>query len=157
MYGQDAYKIPKVKREFQAQLNDGTKILQNVSFFLNEYSRYSKEQQSLLEFLNDDKVLIPSIRIQPGNKEVFIILNKNEICYVVDQTVHPAPSSLPQKQAVFLLNNGQTINASIYHETPKEQSRMIDFLSMDGQFVELVMDRRCFVYINKRFILEVIL
>ncbi len=157
MYDKDAYKIPKVKKEFQVQLNDGSKKLQTFTFFLNEFSRYSKSQQTLLEFLNDDKVLIPSIQNQPRSKEEFVILNKNEMCYIVDPTLHPAQDSLPQKQALFILLNGQTIKASIYQETPKEQSRMIDFLSMEGQFAELVMNGDSFVYLNKKFILEVIL
>ncbi|MEI6054655.1 MAG: hypothetical protein WCR55_01240 [Lentisphaerota bacterium] len=157
MFDQDAYKIPKLKKEFQIQLNDGTKTLQKFIFFLNEYSKYSAEQQTILEFLNDEQTMVSSIQSQLGKNGIFSIINKNEICYILDDNVHPAPSATPQNEAVFVLKTGQKLNASIYQRTQAGQSRMIDYLSTPGQFVELVMDRKYFIYLNKNFILKVVL
>lgn len=156
MFEQDTYRIPKLKKEVQVKLNDGAKTLQTFTFFFNEFSKYSKEQQTILEFLNDESVLIPANQIQSNKQEAFVIINKNEICYIFDPTIHPAPSAAMQKEFLFLLKSGESIKASIYEETPKEQSRMIDYLSNAGKFVELVMDGKSFIYLNKNFILKVI-
>lgn len=156
MFGHDAYKIPKLKKEYEVQLNDGSNVLQKFMFFFNEFSRYSRKHQTILELLNDDKTLITSNQLQVDEKESFVIINKKEICYIIDPSLHPAPNASLQKQFLFLLKTGQKINASIYQETPKAQSRMIDYLSEEGSFVELVMDGKHFVYLNKDFILKVI-
>lgn len=157
MHDQNAYKIPKLKKEFQIQLNDGTKTLQSFTLFLNEFSKYSKEKQTLLEFLNDSNSFIPSNQMQSDKQDVFIIINKNEICYIIDHSLLPVSNDFLPKQALFLLKTGQEINASIYQKTPKEGSRVIDYLSNEEQFIELVMEGRYFIYLNKNFILKVVL
>jgi len=155
MFDQDAYKIPKLKKEFLVQLNDGTKTLQKITFFLNEFSRYSGAPQSILEYLNDGITFIPALQVQSDTKECFMIINKNEICYIVDNCLHPVHDKT-QEEAVFLLSSGQKISGYIYKKTPKEQSRIIDYLTTDDQFIELAQDGKNFVYLNKHYILKVI-
>ena len=53
MFDKDAYKIPKVKKEFLIRLNDGTRALYKYASYLNEFSRFSGQRQSILELLND--------------------------------------------------------------------------------------------------------
>ena len=155
MFDKDAYKIPKLRKEFLVQLNDGSKILQNIIFFLNEFSRYSGQKQSILEYLNDKTTaFIPAMQLLADRKEHFMILNKNEICYLIDETVHPIYDP-EQKEAVFLLASGHKFSAYVYQKTPKEQSRIIDFLSSDEQFIELAQDGKNFIYLNKNHILKV--
>ncbi|HBM15559.1 MAG TPA: hypothetical protein DD381_04330 [Lentisphaeria bacterium] len=155
MFDQDAYKIPKLKKEFLVQLNDGTKTLQKITFFLNEFSRYSADTQSILEYLNDSTIFIPAIQVQHDKKEYFMIINKNEICYIIEDSVHPIHDK-NQKEAIFILSSGQKISGYAYKKTPKDQSRIIDYLTTDDQFIELAQDGKNFVYLNKNYILKVI-
>jgi len=155
MYTQEDYKIPKVKKQVQVYLNDSSKYSLKFIFFLNERSRYGDSIEGIEEFLNESNQFIPSIQMMPNHTEVFTILNKNEIYYIVDDSLLYEKENETGKAASLVLNNGIKLDVSIHKKKPKDQSRILDHLSKKEQFLEFIIGSSI-IYINRNCISKIV-
>ena len=155
MFTQDDYRIPKEKKQVQIYLNDSSKDAQKFVFFLNERSRYGDSMEGIEEFLNEGSQFIPSIQIMPDHTETFTILNKNEIYYVLDESLLYENNNGTGNTASLILNNGIKLDVSILKKKPKDQCRILDHLNKKEQFLEFIIGSSI-IYINRNRISKIV-
>lgn len=155
MYTQNNCKIPKIKKQVQVYLHDSNKYALKFVFFLNEISKYGNSVQGIEEFLNESNQFIPSIQIMPNHTEVFTILNKNEIYYVIDDSLLYEKGNETGEIASLVLNNEIKLDVTVHKKKPKDQCRVLDHLNKKEQFLEFIIGSSI-VYINRNCISKAI-
>ncbi len=155
MYIQDDYKIPKERKKVQVFMSDSNQFAQKFIFFLNERSKYGSSIEGIEEFLNESDQFIPSIQIMPNDVEVFTMLNKNDIYYVVDDSLPYENDAETKKAATLILKNGTKLDVSIHKKKPKDQCRILDYMNKNGHFLEFVAGSSI-IYINTNCVSKII-
>jgi hypothetical protein len=144
------YKIPKVQVKADILVHHGdVEWPEEYMMFLNEYSRYRKGQESIYEFLNKKKKFIPLKVCSSGE---FIGLNLDDIIYVREKNKFEIQTDL--KLTLYLKNNVQ-IEVDHFNQLPDSQSRVLDYLNQESQFI-LFRHEECKIFINRHKIIKVI-
>lgn len=161
MFEQDAYRIPKIKKEFTVSLHDGKTGKRRFFFFLNQHSKFSLEPQRIDEYLNESYKFIPANEITPDGGESFVIINKDMISYAISsekESMDSVPGFISScKFSQILIRNGEILKAAVFQTTPKARSRMIDYISSEDEFAEFITPEGFILYINKKAIVEIII
>jgi hypothetical protein len=146
------YKIPKIEVKVDILIDEGddsNPAPREFTLFLNEYSRYRKGQETIFEFLNKRKQFIP---VKASSTKEFFALNLDDVLYVREQESFNAKSE--QRQVMLFFRHSINLEVSYISPLPDSQSRLIDYLNQEGQFILFSQgDKK--VFVNKDKIVRV--
>lgn len=146
------YKIPKLEVAVDILIDDGTgskQIPGEYTLFLNEFSRYRKGPETVYEFLNKHKQFIPLKETGTGD---FMALNLDDVVFVREQEANVGLSD--QKQVTLFFRHNLQLEAGYISPLPDSQSRLLDYLNQEGQFILFSQGGRK-MFVNKNLILRV--
>lgn len=139
------YKIPKINVKTDVLIDEAGGTQKECILFLNEFSRYRKGKETILEFLNKEKesCFIPLKIADTGQ---FLIVCINELVYVKEQAESQPPPS--PKQLVLHMVNGIRLEVEFFKLLPESQSRVLDYLNDKNRFIVFYQENQK-IYINK--------
>lgn len=139
------YKIPKIKVKADVVINQEGETPKKCILFLNEFSRYRKGKETILEFLNKEKenCFIP---MQIADTGQFIIVCVNELVYVKEQEESQPPPA-PKRLVIHMVNNID-LDVDFFRLLPESHSRVLDYLNDKTQFIVFYQGNRK-IYVNK--------
>ncbi len=137
------YKVPKVNVNVDVLINEEAGTPMECLLFLNEFSRYRKGKETILEFLNKENYFIP-LKVADTGK--FIIVSTNELVYVKEQDESKPPPS-PKRLVLHMVNNIR-LEVDFFKLLPESQSRVLDYLNDKSQFIVFYHENRK-IYVNK--------
>jgi hypothetical protein len=145
------YKIPKIEAKVDILIDDETTSeAKEYILFLDEFSRYRKGKETLYEFLNKkkEKEFIPLKNFNSGE---FIILKLDDIVYVKEKEIYSHQSF---QEVVLSLRNNIQLEVGHFNPLPDSQSRVLDYLNQEVQFILFYHDERK-IFVNKNKIIRV--
>ena len=144
------YKIPKIEAKVTVFIDDERIPEEEYIMFLDEFSRYRKGKETIYEFLNKKKSneFVPLKHSGTGG---FVILNLDDIVYVKEEEKSNKQSH--QKVLLYLKNNTQ-LEVDHFNPLPDSQSRVLDYLNQEVQFILFYHENRK-IFINKSKIIRI--
>ncbi|HJO95263.1 MAG TPA: hypothetical protein QF753_17835 [Victivallales bacterium] len=148
----NSYKIVKINKTVDILLT-GRKTPQKYIIYLSLSSKYSKNHETINEYINSEKPFLPTSQIISKDKIEFAAINLNEIFYVKDGLKVSNP--VFYRQAIITLTNGIKLKTGVVKTYSKGYERVIDYLNVKDQFIEFVHENQ-YIHVNKNKILKVL-
>lgn len=145
------YIIPKIEVKVDILVDGETNPrIEEYILFLDEFSRFRKGKETIYEFLNKrkEKEFIPLKNCNTG--ELFLMKLDNII--FVKEKERSGQQSL--QEIVFTLRNNIQLQVGHSNPLPDSQSRVLDYLNQEVQFIVFFHDERK-IFINKNKIIKV--
>ena len=142
------YKVEKIKTMVEILIDDNANQPFDAYLFLNQFSRFKKGEETISEFLESDKFMIPIVQVSSGD---FIMLNKNELLYVKEKEVNVIQN---QKNVKLHFKNQISLKVELMNVHSGARGRVLDYLNNPLQFLQFIHSDSN-IYINKNKILKI--
>lgn len=139
------YKIPKIEVTAEVALDNGLTLeVDDYIFYLDQFSRYRKGEETIFEYLNKKSEFIPLKKVRTGE---FTIVNMSDIAYVKEKE---KISVQCQGTLKLMLKRNFIIEVGHINPLPDSHARVLDYLNQDTAFLLFFKDdQRILISKNK--------
>jgi hypothetical protein len=147
MTDNQAIKVAKQEKKVEILFQSNQFKTEECILFLNQYSRFGSEGESLEEFLNNHERFIP-VKITNSNK--FTVINLSNVIYIMEAE---RARFFAKKKIILFLDTDVRIEVGHSKDLPDHHSRILDYLNQREQFVMFLLNGKR-IYINKDKIIK---